>query len=271
MSNIMSTPNSSYGKFFIIPQTKADREFLQRVDDRTRLDIEDHFGIVLQYPWICTTVTVTVIETLIQEMNDVLRKGGGGDGMSIDFFSLFKEIVSIKNNSKAEKEGNINIAFEPGDKVYDMIQNGPRGSGDHYSEMVDPYNFFRSDDPEENEFNIMFDHHVVYSLGNQCGITFTYPDEEGKTAEVKFGAIAIAYTYMENLFAQILYDLAAQNETAEDGDELHVVVNFLDLIEIHGIMKNQEVSILMRPGMNAKLKIKYDANTEHTFGEEDDD
>ena len=44
---------------------------------------------------------------------------------------------------------------------------------------------------------------------------------------------------------------------------------FNDNIEIHGMMKDGTVSIIMRPGMNAKLLIKCDELTEHTMGDID--
>ena len=71
---------------------------------------------------------------------------------------------------------------------------------------------------------------------------------------------------MKNIFMELMYRVA-NNPEKDTSDEVIESVNFNDLIEIHAILKDDKVSISMRPGVNAKLLIKCDELTEHTMGD----
>jgi hypothetical protein len=246
----------AYGKLFVIPQDPSDREFLLSVDRRARAELNRIYGILVDYDWQANTIANSVIETLITDLAFML-KNGANNGIGIEFYDIIKAIVSIKTNEKAEKEGNINIYFEPGSKVTSLIENGPENI--EYEEKLDPAKRFLTGDPAEDDLYKNLEYHTRYNLSSVNGITI--PDH------LKFSVFAIGYTFIECIYLEILYRLA--NMDAEDGEEKLVSVNFNDNIEIHGIMKNGTVNITMRPGMNAKLLIKCDEITEHTMGDDE--
>ena len=247
---------SAYGKLFIIPQDPSDREFLLSVDRRARAEINRIYGILLDYDWQANTIANGVIETLITDLAFML-KNGASNGIGIEFYDIIKAIVSIKTNEKAEKEGNINIYFEPGSKVTSIIENGPDKT--EYDEKINPAERFLTGIAEDDDLYKNLDYHTRYNLSSINGIMI--PDH------LKFSVFAIGYTFLECIYLEILYRLA--NMDGEDSEEKLVSVNFNDNIEIHGIMKNGTVNITMRPGMNAKLLIKCDELTEHTLGEDE--
>ena len=126
---------SGYGKLFIIPQDPNDREFLLSVDRRARAELNRVYGILLDYDWQANTIANGVVETLISDLAFML-KSGANSGVGIEFYDILRAIVSIKTNEKAEKEGNINIYFEPGSKITSLIENGPDTT--EYVEKIKP-------------------------------------------------------------------------------------------------------------------------------------
>ncbi len=249
-----NSSGSAYGKLFIIPQEPSDYEFLLAVDHRTRSEINRIYGIMLDYDWQANTIANTMIETIINNLAFMLRSGSS-NGIGIEFYDIIRAIVSIKTNEKAEKEGNINIYFEPGSKVTGLIENGPDRT--EYAEKIDPMKRFLTGHEDDDTLYKNLEHHTRYNLSSINGIMI--PDH------LRFSVFAIGYTFLECIYLEILYRLA--NMDAEDGEEKLVSVNFNDNIEIHGIMKDGTVNITMRPGMNAKLLIKCDELTEHTMGD----
>ena len=262
----MTMPNTGSGRFFIIPQVPEDREILKAVDSKTSADCAELLHFVFEWNWLTTTVATVAVETLVEMLASQLKAGEGGDGMTLDFFDLITEKVSIKNNSHAEKEGNINISFSIGDRIRKLISDGP-DAVPMPMPGYDPANFFLTGDFEEDKCAREYNHKLSYNLSTKHSISFSYDNEDGHSKEIEFGAVAIGYIYIKNLFEQLLIKLA---QTPDD-EEQHVSVNFNDLIEIHMVLKNGEVETLLRPGMNSKLLIKCDAVTEHTMGDEGDD
>ncbi len=249
---------SMYGKLFIIPQDPGDREFLLSVDRRTRSELNRVYGILLDYDWQANTIANAVIETLISDLAFLLKSGGNG-GIGIEFYDIIRATVSIKTNEKAEKEGNINIFFEPGSKITSIIENGPDTR--EYSEKIDPKAKFTTGVPDDDAFYGNLEYHTRYNLSTINGVMIA--------DHLKFFVFAIGYTFIESIYYEILYRLS--NMDGEEGEEKLISVNFNDNIEIHGIMKDGTVNIVMRPGMNAKLLIKCDEITEHTMGDDDDE
>ena len=247
----------AYGKLFIIPQDPNDREFLLSVDRRTRSELNRISGILMDYDWQANTIANGVVETLIADLAFML-KSGASNGIGIEFYDILRAIVSIKTNEKAEKEGNINIYFEPGSKVISLIENGPDVKD--YDVKINPAEKFLTGNAEDDNLYKNLEYHARYNLSSVNGIMI--PDHQ------KFAVFAVAYTFLECIYLEILYRLS--NMDAADGEEKLISVNYNDNIEIHGIMKNGTVTITMRPGMNAKLLIKADDLTEHTMGDDDE-
>lgn len=249
-------PNPMYGKFFVIPQDPADREFLEAVDHRTRANIASRYSILVDYDWQCNTIANALMEVIIEQLSALLKQENR-NGIGIAFYTLINSIVSIKQNDKAEKEGNINIYFEPGARVNELIENGPDET--EPESPVSAFEHFKSDDPIEQEFLRNLDYHTKYVLSIKHNIMF--PDH------LMFPVIAIGYTFLENIFIELLYRLSNM-PTDGESDEKIVSVNFNDLVEFHAVYKDGGAAINMRPGMNAKLLIKCDELTEHTLGDD---
>lgn len=249
----------AYGKLFTIPQDPADREFLLAVDRRARSDINRKYGILLDYDWQANTIANSLIETIIADLS-FRMKNGERRGIGIRFYDIITAVVSIKKNADAEKEGNINIFFEPGERANELIANGP--DTEEYTEKISPENKFLTGDPEDDDIYKNLEYHARYKLSSVNGVMM--PEH------LRFAVFAIGYTFLESLYLEILYRLSNMDNNDPTEEKL-VTVNFNDNIEIHGSMKNNEVKIFMRPGLNAKLLIKSDEFTEDTMGDFSED
>lgn len=252
------TPGEVYGKFFVIPQNPQDREFLLAVDNRTRADVRKRYGILLDYDWQANTIANCMFEVIVLQLSLLIREDRSKNGVGIALYELFNAVVSFKNNDRAEKEGNINVFFEPGKHVIDLIEKGPEDFSPE--NPVSAFEHFSTDDPNENKFIHNLDYQTRYDLMLRHNLTF--PDH------MIYAVLAIGYTFLENIFIELLYRLSNLESSEDDTSEKIVSVNFNDNVEIHGSLKNGEVSINMRPGMNSKLLIKSDELTEHTMGDE---
>ena len=252
----------SYGHFFTVPQDKHDKEILLAVDRKTRADVEARYNFLTDYDWHMNTIANATFEMILTTLSFMIKSHDGRtQGMGVNFFDLFVVTVSVKRNEKAEKEGNINVYFEPGPKMMELVKNGPREPfhGTPYS----PLQEFSSDDPEQENFYKNLDHHTRYNLSINHGLTI-----KDSMAYAVFG---ITYIFFENLVTEMLYRLSSSSEdVADEGDQQMVSVNFNDNLEIHAVLKDGQVAILMRPGLNSKLLIKNDRMTESTMGDLED-
>ena len=251
----MDSKMSSYRKLFVIPQDPEDRRFLQAVDRKTMVDVENIYGSFIDYDWQANTITNCLVETFISTLAFMLESGAASNGVGIKFYDILQLAVSIKTNDKAEKEGNINIYFKPGEKIESLITDGPQ----EYSNVkISAQERFTVKDPEEELFYSQLDKNARYRLNIEHGIVLL--------DHLKYTVFAIAYTFFENLYCEILYRLS---NLGDDSEEKLISVNFNDNIEIHGTLdENGNARITMRPGMNAKLLIKCDKVTENTMGDE---
>ena len=238
-----------------IPQDIYTKLFLQAVDQQTKVDVEKRFGFLINMDWHCNTVANCTVEAIISALNADMKMDGA-PAAKLNFYNLFITKVTTKINENAEKEGNINISFAPGSTAIDLITTDiPKNAED--DKKVDPKEFFIFEDPDMdpaalaamNEALMLIDRKARYSLSNNYSLTIT--DDNAMYA------FAIAYTFILNIFRQLLQDLA------DDPNKNHVSVNFNDNIEFHALRDEDDfVKLAMRPGMHAKLLIKSDESTE---------
>ena len=247
---------SSSGKFYVIPQDANDYDILGAVSAKTRSDVEMKYGFYMDSDWQTNTVANCVVETMLGEMNYKFGSGNGTSGIGVSFFDLFSAKISLKTNGKAEKEGNINIYFEPGSRVRKLIEEGPPKV--HSGPRINPVDELLTDDQVENDFLLQLDKHASYELNRCYGIMIT--------SKKTLITTAITLKFFENLFTELIVRATADT-IDDDGSEKLVTVNFNDIIEIHVAKKGDDMNVYMRPGMNAKLLIKNDQATEHTLGD----
>ena len=256
-SNRYKLNDGGISRLFVIPQDEQDYQLLSKVDNRTRITVRDKYGFILDYNWQSNTIANCLIENLILHLSFKVKEIGKGVGDN--FFDLFSASVSIKRNEKAEKEGNINIYFQPGKVIDDLIKDGPDDNGPLQIKL-NPEEVFKSDNQEDREFYKNLEYQTRYELGTNHGIMFP------QTA--KYYCFAIGYEFIRNLIIEMLYELSSKDK---DSEEKMITVNFNENIEFHALIKDDLVTVTMRPGMNAKLLIKSDEITENTLDDDYDD
>lgn len=251
---------TAYGKFLTVPEEPISREILKCVDEKTRSEVDLRYGILGDYNWEMNTIANSFLETLISTLKWFYQSSKASDDAEgeISFYDLFSITITNKVNGSAEKEGNLNVKFDAGPMVDDLITNGPPPL--YEGEVVKPNIAFGLEDPEDNDFWKKMDYQVKYGLSTRNGIMLS--------SKIDFVAVAITFTFFKNLFIELIQRAALIE--GEDDEEKIVSVNFNDNIEVHCIVKNGTASIAMRPGMNAKLLIKNDEFTESTLGDFED-
>ena len=252
----------------IIPQDKESNIFLYDVDAQTKIMIEEMFGIIINYDWHCNTIAEVTIESIIKALNTDMKENGVKN-VKFNFYDLFGIKVTTKINEDAEKEGNINIAFEPGLTAIRLIKE-PDFKLFEKGKKEDVAKFFAIEipamDPDYlkaiNQRYADIDQHARYNLNNNWALAVKNP----------FMAFAVTYVFIFNLYCKLLRELGAH-------PELNMVsVNFNDLIEFHCSQVDDDykekypdimVLLTMRPGLTAKLLIKSDETTEDDEIDED--
>ena len=65
---------SGRGRYFIIPQDPQDREILEAIDNRTRVEADFKWGFIMDYTWQANTVANTLLEIIIKNLNLKLKE-----------------------------------------------------------------------------------------------------------------------------------------------------------------------------------------------------
>lgn len=238
----------------VIPQDFYTRGFLEAVDRQTKIDVFEKFGIDVGRDWMCNTITNAVVESLLQAMATDMAQESAPKAY-LNFYDVFDIRISTKRESRAEKEGNINVAFEAGPKAIALIDSNVRKDQEEV-EKVDPIRFFNIEDPDMdpdmlkamNQKYFDIDRKARYEMSRTYG--YVMPDAAA------MGAFAVAYIFFLNLFKKLLFDIG------QDPSKELVSVNFNDNIEVHVLRKDGGIIFSMRPGYNTKLIVKSDNSTE---------
>ena len=244
----------SYSRNYIIPQDPHDYKILEAVCNRTREDVYSRYQFPIDDTWIINTIANSFLETMLHVLSYTMKSQSMNDGIGIDFYDILRITVSYKKNESAEKEGNINVFFEPGERIERLISEGP--VLEYTGDPVALKDAFGVEDPEENKFYLDLDSKARYEIAQTYALRMRH----------EYQAIAITYTFFVDLFSELLVRAAAESKDAVEGDETLVTVNFNDNVEIHCAVKDGLAQFMMRPGKNAKLIIKSDALTEDTMG-----
>lgn len=238
-------------RLYIIPQDPETREALLSVDRFTKEDLRLQHHIFVDADWQCNTIANAYIETIIRTLGlDV--KNTGNSNASWDFYNLFNAHVTVKRDEDAEKEGNINIAFDPEDGITNLIKDTTPRDQLKYEVITSEAAYSFPNANALNEAHKKIDQVTRMELHEKYSITI--PDTWVVTA--------VAVVFFKNIIRQLLYMVSNNGKAAAS-------INFNDNIECHAIMKQDGVVIALRPGMSAKLLIKSDEATE--ADESDDD
>ena len=253
------------GKKAIVPPTKEDRDFLSAIDTQTKIDLREMFGVTISVDWHCNTIANYTVEAIIKAININMQERGL-KSYKFNFYDLFIVKVSTKINEDAEKEGNINVSFEPGPSAVKLISN-THSRADTPVERTTFMDFFTivipNEDPnvvaEINDFYSKIDQQARYVLSNNYAIAIPNSGQ--------YMAFGVCYIFIRNIFEKLLRDFGEHPESGI------LSVNFNDNIEFHISKVDSEdededesvaplVRFSMRPGLNAKILIKSDETTE---------
>lgn len=238
-------------KLLVIPQDPVDNQRLLVIDRKTKYDVGSKYGIVSGKDWQMNTVANEALESILQAIATGMTVEGNGIGFN--FYNLFFIKATNRRVESADKEGNINVVFEPGPRATELITltEPPKIEQQYRPEML----FGFTDDPDRHEQYLKIDRLARYSLAKKY--RYMIPDD------LVFASFAVLDQFFLNMFEYLLHDLG------QNPEQMLSSVNFNDNVEVHAMRKKQSddgtddlVSFSMRPGMNAKLIVKSDSSTE---------
>lgn len=237
-------------RYYVVPEDPKTREFLLAVDRRTKGDVEKRFNIHIDHDWYCNTIADQTVEAIITSLKmDTIADNAV---KMINFYNMFSAKVSLKVNENAEKEGNVNISFEPGVDAIALISDPIPENEKEYVVQTAEEAFALEEVPDDViQAYDRLDAFARYSLSANFGITIS--------SKLHKLCTAVTYVFFENIFRGLLHELA------EDPDAGIAKLNFNDLIEMHASFKDGGVILTMRPGAFGKLTIKSD-----NFGNKED-
>lgn len=227
------------------PETTSD---IRSIDRKTKEDVRIEHRILISSDWECNTIATITVETLIGILYSHIVKNGVGvldetDSDSLNFYDLITISSSYKENTSADKTGNLNIMFLVGKDVEKII--------------------YDEDEPEYIEPK------AKYSFADNIGLTQAFQkidalarrrlkDNYNILMPKDFTAIGVCYIFMKNLYRFLLLKLSKSESNS-------IIINFNDILEFYAVKKKDNpegADIYIRPGMGAKLIIKSDVSTE---------
>lgn len=232
-------------RLYIIPQDPENRISLLNVDRHTKEDVRLSHRVFIDHDWQANTIANAYIEMIIQALGMDVKNTGNANA-AWNFYDYMTAHVTVKRNEDAEKEGNINIAFEIGPKVEEIITDDTLPENRAYTLITPEAAFSFPTNPAKNAAYLKIDKVARMSLNEKYSIVIA--DDWIVTA--------VAVNFFANIIRELLYEVANSGKKAAS-------INFNDNIECHAVLKGDDkVSIMLRPGMNAKLLIKSDETTE---------
>lgn len=233
-------------KLFVIPQDEESRIDLLNVDRKTKEDLRLKHRLFISNDWEANTITNIVLESLVKILYSHIKENGvrvleEADGNSINFYDLVEITASNKKNESAEKTGNINVKFTPGEKVVGIISDDIPKEEKEVDFVTADAAYSYPDDTARQTAMLKIDKIARKILADKYSIVL--PKD--------YMAIATAYLFLENLYKELINKIVLKNKPS-------VTINMNDLIEFHAIKKSDAVDVKLRPGMAAKLIIKSD-------------
>ena len=245
-------------RMLIVPSNPNDKIDLQAIDEKTKEDLRLRHKLFIQRTWECNTISFLLVSNMCRVINSHILHNGvevliHTEGSELNFYDLFRIIVTNKKNDNAEKVGNINVKFTPEKKV-DVIVTDYANTDNTFIDFKIAY-IFQDDEPMTNAF-LHIDELTRRTAKEKYDVVLPH----------KWMSIAITHVFMENVYRYLITKLEKTKRNS-------LMINFNDLIEFH-IMRNNEsdggYDIRLRPGYGAKLMVKSDESTEADNEEGDD-
>jgi hypothetical protein len=247
-----------------IPRDPDSKAALQTIDMNTMEEVRIRYTPVtinLDRVFAANTISNVFIESLITVLGMVIRREK--NYKPIAFYDLFSLVPVYKENERAEKEGNINLDFQIGPRVRELLEDNISREARMHDKVDMIKKFFKTNEDQQTWNYIRMAAAIAQdALIDRFGIVIAgIPSNELEDTEdverysVPISIPAITYNFIENLIRELGYMLANLKEDV-------AFINFNDTMEFTAIDDKNGVKVMIRPGLNAKLLIKDDFSTE---------
>ena len=228
--------------YLISPADEVQRTLLEQVEHACRRELIQTYKINLN-PGYMTTIACVYAESIVRTLTRLMKEQP--DGSSINFLDLFSVGYTNRQNDDADKDGNINVKYTPGEVIDSIMER----------------DFAPAITPEEWKGTI------IEVVERECGKMLA--TKHKMNANYSYNWTIVAYVYFQYLFRT----LKVLTKAAFENGKTMAMINFLEVFEAHGIMEqipmednpeivNEKITVKIRPGFQSKLLIKDDDTTE---------
>ena len=234
----------------ITPHDEENRRDLLNIDRNTKEDLRKRHRLYTNTDWENNTIATVTLETLVRILYTNIKENGveilnADENGNLNFYDLIELAATNKHNESAEKVGNINVKFFPGDKVKDIIEDDIPREDKEYEYMAADAAYSYPDDSDRTYAMLKIDKLARKVLADKWSIIL--PKD--------FMAISTTCIFLENIYRELVQKIVLTGKSS-------TTINFNEIIEFHAIKTKDGLDIKLRPGMGAKLIIKSDESTE---------
>lgn len=237
-------------KMYVRPGNEETRRDLLSIDRNTKEVLRQKHRLYCNTDWECNTIATVAIETVCRVLYSHIVDNGvsildSDAAPTVNFYDLIEVTAGNKKNSKAEKNGNINVVFYTGDKVESIISDNTAEEDRTFDYIAADAAYSFPDDTDLTTAMLKIDKLARKLLADKYSIIL--PKD--------YMAIATTAIFLEELYRELIRKLILTGKPK-------VTINFNDIVEFHATKKDDGAIVTCTPGMGAKLIIKSDISTE---------
>jgi hypothetical protein len=237
----------------IIPINPELKEDFEQIEAKLKFILEQRYSISLPHKWMAATIATVYFECMVQYLGGKVTTSDDENANNVNFNDLFTIIVTTRYNKDAEKEGNINIAFETGTESLRCV----REAFEKALLTKAPANFLIiPTDPVMHKDLLYIDKYAKRTLASNK-YRYIIPNE--------WVATTIATAFLEETIRTLIEKMNLEGKSA-------ISFNFNDVFEIHIANADDDdpdtnsiengIKVKYKTGVGAKMSIKNDNATE---------
>ena len=228
--------------YIITAADEVQRTLLEQVEHACRRELIETYKIQLN-PGYMTTIACVYAESIIRTLTRLLRETPNGN--SINFLNVMTVSYTNRENEDADKDGNINVKYEPGEIVESIMDRD-------FAPTIVPDQWKGT---------------IIEVVERECAKMLA--NKHKMNANYAYNWTIVAYVYFTYLFRT----LKILTKAAFENGKTMAMINFLEVFELHGVMEqipmdenpeivSEKITVKIRPGFQSKLLIKDDDTTE---------
>lgn len=243
MANYSNNGQSNHPERPIIPATENQQMHTKNIERLVAGFLSKHCGIFINRDYVYSTIATDFLGAIIDRLSDKMTMPG--IAQEVNIFNVLRIVPSVKFNSEAEKEGNINLVIR-----HDFVNSpsiledlvgclGAQADDGQVYPLLPPLSPIQSEDYKSAE------HLALLVLQRQRNINICS----------QYMVSTVAAVYVVAIIEYLIQTAVATKKG--------VMYNMNDVMEANCSLNSKGIpEVRFVPGQNAKTTIKRDSRTE---------